>query len=92
MSYFRVHWIIFLFTALYSLSAIPQESGNRSSIKIKKSGKVQEVNFEEMTLSGQIRSPQGAYLIQKNGIKFLPLYEVKKNVDGKIRESVEWLR
>jgi hypothetical protein len=49
--------------------------------------KVQEVNFGEMSLKGTIRNPDGAYLVQKRGIKFLPLYEVKKDMDGRIRDS-----
>jgi len=49
--------------------------------------KVQEVNFGEMSLKGTIRNPDGAYLVQKRGIKFLPLYEVKKDMDSRIRDS-----
>jgi hypothetical protein len=49
--------------------------------------KVQEVNFSEMSLKGTIRNPDGAYLVQKRGIKFMPLYEVKKDMDSRIRES-----
>ena len=57
-----------------------------------KKSKKQEVNFEEMSLQGQIRNPQGAYLVQKNGIRFMPLYEVQKNLDQKIRQSQSWMR
>lgn len=53
----------------------------------KKVRKVQEVNFAEMSIKGTIRNPDGAYLVQKKGIKFLPLYEVKKDMDSRIRES-----
>lgn len=49
--------------------------------------KVQEVNFSEMSLKGTIRNPDGAYLVQKRGLKFMPLHDVKKDMDGKIRES-----
>lgn len=54
--------------------------------------KTQEVNFAEMGLKGTIRNPDGAYLVQKKGIKFLPLYEVQKNFDGRIRETSQYLR
>ncbi|MBK9321436.1 MAG: hypothetical protein IPM97_00515 [Bdellovibrionaceae bacterium] len=54
--------------------------------------KVQEVNFGEMNLKGTIRNPDGAYLVQKRGIKFLPLYDVQKDLDGRIRESSLYLR
>lgn len=60
--------------------------------KTKSNRKVQEVNFGEMNLKGTIRNPDGAYLVQKRGIKFLPLYEVQKDLDGRIRESSLYLR
>ena len=49
--------------------------------------KVQEVNFSEMNLKGTIRNPDGAYLVQKKGLKFLPLYNIQKDLDQKIREA-----
>jgi hypothetical protein len=53
--------------------------------------KVQEVNFSEMNLKGTIRNPDGAYLVQKRGIKFMPLYDVQKELDARIRESALYL-
>ncbi len=49
--------------------------------------KVQEVNFAEMSVKGTIRNPDGAYLVQKRGLKFLPLYDVKKDMDERIRDA-----
>jgi hypothetical protein len=54
--------------------------------------KVQEVSFDGMDLKGTLRTPDGAYLVQKRGIKFLPLYDVKKDMDGKIRDSILYVR
>lgn len=48
---------------------------------------VQEVNFSDMNLKGTIRNPDGAYLVQKKGIKFMPLHDVQKDLDQKIRET-----
>lgn len=53
--------------------------------------KVQEVNFGDMNLKGTIRNPDGAYLVQKRGIKFMPLYDVQKDMDTRIRESSLYL-
>ena len=64
----------------------------QSSAKTKVTRKVQEVNFGEMNLKGTIRNPDGAYLVQKRGIKFLPLYDVQKDMDGRIRESSLYLK
>lgn len=63
-----------------------------AAAKQKVSRKIQEVNFGEMNLKGTIRNPDGAYLVQKRGIKFLPLYDVQKDMDGRIRESSLYLK
>lgn len=62
-------------------------AGSAALSKTKTTRKVQEVNFDEMSLKGTIRNPDGAYLVQKRGLKFLPLHQVKKDMDSKIRES-----
>lgn len=54
--------------------------------------KTQEVNFSEMSLKGTIRNPDGAYLVQKKGVKFLPLHEVQKNMDEKIRDAAGYVQ
>lgn len=67
-------------------------TGSLVFAKTKVSRKVQEVNFGEMNLKGTIRNPDGAFLVQKRGIKFLPLYDVQKDMDGRIRESSLYLK
>lgn len=62
-------------------------TGASAFAKKAKARSVQEVNFGEMDLKGTVRNPDGAYLVQKKGIKFLPLHEVQKDVDKKIRET-----
>ena len=54
--------------------------------------KVQEVNFSETSLKGTIRNPDGAYLVQKRGIKFMPLYDLQKDMDAKIRSSANYVK
>lgn len=54
--------------------------------------KLQEINFSEMDVQGSARTPDGAYLVQRRGLRFLPLYEVKKNLDSKIRKSINYLK
>lgn len=54
--------------------------------------KTQDVNFDEANIDGEVRSPDGSYLHQKRGVKFLPLYKVRKNFDVSIKDSVEYLR
>jgi hypothetical protein len=49
--------------------------------------KVQEVSFSEANLNGTARNPDGVYLVQKRGIKFLPLHDLQSDMDTRIRES-----
>lgn len=60
---------------------------NPAIAKTKKVRQVQEVNFGDMSLKGTIRNPDGAYLVQKRGIKFMPLHDIQKDMDSKIRET-----
>jgi hypothetical protein len=54
--------------------------------------KTQDVNFDAAEVDGQVRNPDGAYLVQKRGIDFVPLYKVRKNFDDNIKESVEFVK
>jgi hypothetical protein len=54
--------------------------------------KSQDVNFDGSDVDGKVRNPDGAYLVQKRGIDFMPLYKVRKNFDDNIRESVEYIK
>jgi hypothetical protein len=54
--------------------------------------KTQDVNFDAAEVDGAVRSPDGAYLVQKRGIDFVPLYKVRKNFDDNIKESVEYVK
>ncbi len=73
--------LFFILAFLINLVATP------SFAKSTKVRSVQEVNFAEMNLKGTIRNPDGAYLVQKKGLKFLPLHDVQKDMDAKIRET-----
>lgn len=68
------------FISIFSLAL----NANAKTTKVRS---VQEVNFSEMNLKGTIRNPDGAYLVQKKGLKFMPLHDVQKDLDGKIRET-----
>lgn len=54
--------------------------------------KTQEINFDGSDVDGQVRNPDGAYLVQKRSIDFIPLYKVKKNFDDSLRDSVDYLK
>lgn len=77
-----------LFCSMLMLISIPSFSQSKKKVL----RKVQEVNFAEMSIKGTIRNPDGAFLVQKKGIKFMPLVDVQKNMDKKIREASFYMR
>lgn len=58
----------------------------------KKFKKTQEVNFDEQDIDGVVRSPDGAYLLQKRGVKFAPLYKVDQQMEKGLVESINYLK
>jgi hypothetical protein len=54
----------------------------------KSKGKIQEITFSDMDIKGNASTPDGAYLVQRRGLRFLPLYQVKQDFDTRIRESI----
>ena len=54
--------------------------------------RTQEVNFDGVDVDGVARSPDAAYLTQRRGIKFMPMYKVRKRFDDQIKQSVDYLR
>lgn len=54
--------------------------------------KTQDVKFDGTDVDGHARSPDGAYVAQKRGIDFVPLYKVRKNFDENIKTSVEYVK
>lgn len=79
-----MRWILYttIITTLACLTFAEKLYAKNTKVR-----QTQEVNFSEMNLKGTIRNPDGAYLVQKKGLKFLPLYNIQKDVDQKIREA-----
>ncbi len=77
--------------AILAASAVVFTSSTVSAKKVQYR-KVQEVNFDGSDVDGQVRNPDGAYLAQKRGLDFVPLYKVKRNFDDSLKDSVEYLK
>ena len=79
--------LIFILLALTMALPVVAETKKKVSYR-----KTQEVNFDDTDIDGKVNSPDGAYLLQKRGVKFLPLYKVNNKFEKNILESVEYLR
>ena len=80
-------WILQHPTTLVLIFATVLATVLSAEAKSTKVRKTQEVNFSEMNLKGTIRNPDGAYLVQKRGLKFQPLYKIQEDFDVRIRET-----
>ena len=74
---------------LVALSVITTSTVFAKTVKYRKT---QDVNFDETNIDGVVRNPDGAYLVQKRGIDFLPLYKVRRNFDENIKESAYYIK
>lgn len=81
------HLILMALAAVLVLPAHAEEKKKKVTYR-----KTQEVNFDETGIDGQVRSPDGAYLLQKRGVTFIPLYKVDNQFEKHMLESVEYLR
>jgi ethanolamine utilization protein EutP (predicted NTPase) len=85
--------LIFALLSLSLSGAFAAEKTAKAESKKKVSyRKTQEVNFDGADIDGQVRSPDGAYLLQKRGVHFMPLYKVNNQFEQNILDSVEYLR
>lgn len=80
--------LIILLILLMPFSVNAEEKAGKKVV-YKKS---QNVSFDGTDIDGVVRAPDGAYLVEKKGVKFMPLYNVKKHFDDSIKESVDYLR
>jgi hypothetical protein len=78
--------VMILTTSLFtSISVFGKE-------KIVTTRETQNVDFEGDTVEGIARHPDGAYLVQKRSIDFVPLYKVREHFDENIRSSIDYLK
>ena len=78
----------FILSLIFMVTAVAAHAEDK---KVKYS-KTQQVNFEDQDIDGKVNSPDGAYLLQKRGVQFIPLYKVNNQFEKHILESVEYLR
>ena len=80
-----VLFLAITFSLLSSTSLLAKEK------KKYKKGR-QEVSFDGTDIDGVARNPNASYLVQKRGIDFLPLYNVREAYDQSIKDSLDYLR
>ncbi len=83
--------VIFVLSCMWFPSALAQ-TAEKKVIKKVKYKKTQEISFDSADIDGVVRNPYGAYLTQKRGIEFTPLYKVRDRFDENIKDSVNYMK
>jgi len=87
---------IMLFGMWVHAEPVPEKKGAKQAepkvIKKVKYKKTQELSFDSESVDGVARNPYGAYLTQKRGIEFTPLYKVRERFDENIKDSVHYMK
>lgn len=60
--------------------------------KKKQVRKTQEINFDGVDIDGKAKNPDAAYLNQRKGVEFLPVYKVRTGFETRVKESIEYMR
>ncbi len=51
-----------------------------------------EIDFEDVSVDGELKKPHGAYLLDKRQSSFNPLIRMKEDFNKEMRESVNMIR
>lgn len=54
--------------------------------------KPERIDFDGLDVDGEVRTPDGQYILQKSGVDFLPIYEVKTEMKNEIKKSIHFLK
>lgn len=78
----RLKFVLLVLVMLFSTTGYAKKKGDRP----------QRIDFDGLDVDGEVRTPDGQYLLQKSGVDFLPIYEVKDEMQNEIKKSVFFLR
>jgi len=81
-----------LLTALLTMAfAIPLAvaQDDESQVRYKKKT---EIDFEDVSIDGELKKPHGAYLLDKRQSSFNPLIRLKENFNQEMIDSVNQIR
>jgi len=89
-------FIIYVLLIMFSLATVSEAAEpaapSKKVVKKVRYKKTQELNFDSESVEGVARNPYGAYLTQKRGIEFAPLYRVRDRFDENIKDSVNYMK
>ena len=86
------HLVTILFAVLtlgVAAPAVAQDDEGSDDVRYKKKT---EIDFEDVSVDGELKKPHGAYLLDKRQSSFNPLIRLKENFNLEMIESVNQIR
>ena len=84
--------ISLLITLLFSMAlALPAVAQDEDSANVRYKKKT-EIDFEDVSVDGELKKPHGAYLLDKRQSSFNPLIRLKENFNQEMIDSVNQIR
>ncbi len=84
--------LVMILLALFSLSlAVPAMAQDDDDADVRYKKKT-EIDFEDVSVDGELKKPHGAYLLDKRQSSFNPLIRLKENFNQEMIESVNQIR
>ena len=81
--------VALLASSALTLPAIAQDSDSEPEVRYKKRT---EIDFEDVSVDGELKKPHGAYLLDKRQSSFNPLIRLKENFNEEMVNSVNQVR
>lgn len=76
--------------ALLALPALAQED-NEDGANVRYRART-EIDFEDVSVDGELKKPHGAYLLDKRQSSFNPLIRMQEDFNEEMKESVNQIR
>jgi len=84
--------ISLLITLLFSMAlALPAVAQDEDSANVRYKKKT-EIDFEDVSVDGELKKPHGAYLLDKRQSSFNPLIRLKEDFNEEMVDSVNQIR
>ena len=82
-------FVALILSAFVAAPALAQDGEDTANVRYKKKT---EIDFEDVSVDGELKKPHGAYLLDKRQSSFNPLIRLKENFNEEMVNSVNQVR
>ena len=82
-------FVALILSAFLATPALAQDDEDTANVRYKKKT---EIDFNDLSVDGELKKPHGAYLLDKRQSSFNPLIRLKENFNEEMVNSVNQVR